>query len=96
MRLRTDVFAAFEGDWTIEVPSNTTPLIILSKGDVRIEFDIDANYPFVPPLVRILLGATVSILPHHAWHPSQMLHTYAETVAQHLSCCKTVRERSIN
>lgn len=92
-RLRTEIFDAFECDWTVEVPSNTQPLIVLSKGDVRIEFDIDEKYPFVPPMVRIQGSASCSILPSQAWNPTQKLHTYAKIVAQHLSFCKTLREQ---
>ena len=92
-RLRSEIFDAFERDWSVEVPSNEDPLILLSRGSVQLQFTIGSSFPFDAPVVhhRSQDRWRVLCLPPNAWQPIQRLHAYAERIVQHHALLKSIR-----
>jgi len=92
LRLRNDVWSAFQRDWTVEIPSQTEQVIALSKGADRLVFAIAANYPFVAPSVAV--NGTQCPMHNDAWFAAQTLDAYADDVLCHAALMSDIRGRS--
>ena len=85
-RLRKEIFEAFEHDWTVDIPSNTKPHIILTKGDALTHFVIGDEFPLDAPQ---LLNST---MPCDAWCSTLSLHTYASSIVQRMTLLNSIRD----
>lgn len=89
-RLRKEIFRAFEDGWTVDIPSNSQPLIVLTKDNAQAQFEIGDAFPFDAP--RILNSTMFLFLPRDAWCSTLPLHTYAETIVQRMALLTSIRD----
>ena len=88
MRLRSEVWLAFENDWTVEI-ERTEPKITLSKGEDTLVFEIAKNYPFVAP--RVEVNGEQCAMQNRAWGAQTPLCDYATRVLHHVTFLKEIR-----